>query len=145
MQKITADICPIGSMQPVDAELFTNWAWQQRENINLDPGVLAYPRTCMTHARMGEETVAMIPVQPVLMFESLVRKPELTARQTALALWKIGEVVESTAPFTGLREAYFITNCEAEANSCEKHGWIKVLHDAEKGQWLMKRRYKCEL
>ena len=85
----------------------------------------------------------MIPLQPVLMFESLVKKPELTKRQTALALWKIGELVESTSAFTGLREAYFITNCEDEANSCAKHGWTICLHDQDKGQWLLKRKYQC--
>jgi hypothetical protein len=147
MQKITAEICPMYAVKPEDAALFSGWASLQRSNIDLDKSVLSYPRSCMTRALIGSETIAMIPLQPVFMFESLVHKPELTAKQTAMALWRIGETTEQVAALTGHREAYFITNDEAEARSCEKHGWEICLHDQVKQQWLMKRKFegrKCE-
>jgi hypothetical protein len=144
VQTITADICPMYAVKPEDVKLFIHWMSEQRAQVDFDKETLSYPRSCMTHARKGEETVAMIPLQPVLMFESLVRKPELTKRQTALSLYRIGEEVERIAKDTGHREAYFITNDRDEAASCAKHGWTIELEDG-RGKWLMKRKFpQCE-
>lgn len=140
MQKITADVMPLYSVPPEDAKLFTKWVYDVRHRVSFDMDTLNYPRSCMTLAKQGDETVMMIPLQPVLMFESMVRKPDLSPRQAAMCMWRIGEQVEQAMTHTGHREAYFLTNDAQEVETCSRHGWTVCLQDTERGQWLMKRK-----
>lgn len=138
--KITADFMPVSCVTLPDAELFIKWIWAQRETSNFDPETLGYPRSCMTMAKAGEDTLMFIPLQPILFFESMAKKPGLTDKQSALCMWRIGELVEQTMKLTGHAESYFITNDEQESTTCSRHGWTIVMHDAEKNLWLMKRK-----
>jgi hypothetical protein len=138
--QITATAMPMYAVPQEDAELFLKWVWDQREQTDFDMKTLSYPRSCMTRAQNDTETLMLLPLQPVLMFESLIRKPGLTDRQSALGLFRIGQVVEDAMKKTGHAEAYFLTNSEQEANTCANHGWVKALHDPEKKIWLMKRQ-----
>lgn len=140
MQNIVADLLPMYALPEEDANTFIKWVYNVRKAVNFDMDTIGYPRTCMTRAKMGDETVAMIPLHPVLFFESLVHKPELTAGQIAYSLWQIGQAVEKAMVDTLHREAYFITNSQPLADSCEKHGWVKAMFDPEKQTWLMKRK-----
>jgi hypothetical protein len=140
MQKITADVMPLCDVPEADAKKFTEWVWNVKDKVCFDPDTLSYPRSCMTRAQNGEETLMMIPLQPVLMFESMTRKPGLTDRQSAMCLFKIGEVVEEAMQDSGHKEAYFLTNDAQEAETCSRHGWTKALYDPEKKTWLMKRK-----
>ena len=142
MQTITADMMPLYSVPLKDAQTFTKWVFDVRHKVSFDMDTLGYPRSCMTRAKQGDEMVMMIPIQPVLMFESMVRKPGLTDRQAAMAMFKIGEAVERAMVDTLHREAYFLTNDEREAETCSRHGWTKVLFDPEKKMWLMKRKHE---
>jgi hypothetical protein len=140
MKKITADVMPLYAVPEEDAKKFIQWVWSARDKVNFDPDTLLYPRSCMTRAQNEEETLMLIPLQPVLMFESMARKPELSDGQSVYCLHKIGQVVESLMEDTGHREAYFLTNDEREAETCSRHGWTKALYDPEKKTWLMKRK-----
>ena len=140
MKKISADVMPLYAVPEADAKKFIEWVWEVREKVQFDYDTLSYPRSCMTRAQDEDETLMMIPLQPVLMFESLTRKPGLTDRQSALCLHRIGEVVEKAMEDTGHREAYFLTNDAREAETCSRHGWTKCLYDPEKKIWLMKRK-----
>jgi hypothetical protein len=140
MQKITADFQTVGTVSLSDATVFIKWIWEQREKTDFDPQVLSYPRACMTIAKSGDEPLMFIPLQPVLFFESMAKKPGLSDKEAALCMWKIGEIVEQTMKLTGHAESYFITNSETESVTCSRHGWTVVMHDAEKNLWLMKRK-----
>ena len=140
MQKISADAMPLYAVPDKLARQFIEWIWGAREKTCFDFEVLTYPRSCMTVAKLGDEVAMMIPLQPVLMFESMVRKPGLTDRQSAMCLYRISKVVEKAMGDTGHREAYFLTNVAQEAETASHHGWTKALYDPEKQTWLMKRK-----
>jgi hypothetical protein len=140
MQTIKANVTALCNVTEDNAKKFIKWVWAFRHKNNFDMQVMTYPRTVMFTAENESGPLAFLPAQPVLMFESLAPKPGLTNKQTAMSLWRIGEVAADVMKDTGLRESYFITNDQDEADSCEKHGWTKLLHDSDKGQWLMKRR-----
>ena len=136
MQKITADIAALCNVSEADAELFIKWVWALRSKNAFDMKVMTYPRTCMARVQNEEETIMLLPFQPVLMYESLAPKPGLTDRQRALGLWRIGQVVEQAMKDTGLMEAYFLTTDDREAEVCAAHGWEEV----SKQFHVMKRR-----
>lgn len=140
MKKIIASVMPVGSVPMDDAKKFITWMWKAKEQTNFDQDALSYPRSCMTMAQQDGETVMMIPLHPVLMFESMVKKEGLSDRQAALGMYRIGEVVESVAKDTGHGEAYFITNDAREVHTTSRHGWTVVMHDADRGVWLLKRK-----
>ena len=131
----------MSAVLPEDAALFCKWAEEQRQDTDFDPGVVGYPRACMTKAMRDGQTIAMVPLHPVLMMESLIKDPNLTKTQTAATLFKLGELMEQVAKDSGHGECFFITNSKKEADMCEKHkGWIKVMYDPSKKTYLMKRK-----
>lgn len=140
MFDINASIMTVSEVPESDVRLFMKWIWEDREKTNFDPDTLTYPRSCMTRATNNGETTLMIPLQPVLFFESMTHKPDMTNREIALSMLKIGHVVEEVMQDSGHHESYFITNDEPEVLACSKNGWVVVLHDAEKKQWLLKKR-----
>lgn len=123
-----------------DATLFIEWMREQRGNTDFDLQVLSYTKSCMTLAKSGDETLMMIPLQPVLFFESMAKKPGLSDKAAALCMWRIGEIVDQTMKLTGHAESYFITNNERESITCSRHGWTVVMHDSLKNLWLMKHK-----
>lgn len=141
MKPIVAELTPLYAVKQADANLFMQWVWKVRQLVNFDQDTLSYPRSCMTRASSGDETLMMVPLQPVLMFESMVRNPDITDLQSAICLRKIADVVEAAMVDTMHREAYFMTNNEKEADLCAARGWTKALYDPEKNTWLMKRKH----
>ena len=141
---ITAELMPVASVTPQDAELFSGWAWERREQTCFDPDTLSYPRSCMAKASDGDGSFLFLPFHPVLMFESLITKPGVSASKTALGMFRIGEQAEAIARQTGHGEAYFITNDADEVALTQKRGWVVVMQDAEKKLWLMKRKFPKE-
>jgi hypothetical protein len=131
---------PLYAVPEEDAKQFIEWVWNVRQQVNFDYDTLTYPRSCMTRALDGAQTLMMIPIQPVLMFESMVHNPELSKPKIALCMSRIGETVEDAMKLTGHREAYFLTNDAQEAETCSNHGWTKALYDPEKKIYLMKKK-----
>ena len=140
MKKITAEILDRTALTPDDTKELFEWSALLREKNNFDPDVLFYPRTVITRAKADEEPIVYVPVHPVLMFESLAPKPGLSLGQTAMALYRIGELTEQVARDAGFGEMYFLTNDEDEMKSASKRGWVVCLYDPEKKTWLMKLR-----
>lgn len=137
---ITAEVKALSLVTEAEQKDFISWMWQYRERANFDMAVMSYPRTVMFRTFDEQGTLAFLPAQPILMFESLCARPGITDKQMALSLWRIGEEADKAMRDTGMHEAYFITNDQAEADSTEKHGWAKRLYDPERKEWLMKRR-----
>lgn len=132
MQKFSADISALCNVSEADAALFIKWVWTLRDKNAFDMKVMTYPRTCMARVQNEEETIMLLPFQPVLMYESLAPKPGLTDRQRALGLWRIGEVVDRAMKDTGMYESFFITTDAQEAETCSHHGWTVAMHDPRK-------------
>jgi hypothetical protein len=94
----------------------------------------------MAQVQQGEETIALVPVHPVFMMESLARNPNLTDSQLVLALDHVDKLIQQTMQDTGMAETFFQTNIRRFADICELHGWEKALYDPAKHEWLMKKR-----
>jgi hypothetical protein len=140
MREIEANLMPLYVVPEADQKLFTEWMRDQRVITDFDKSVLSYPRACMTQVRQGDETIALVPVHPVFMMESLARNPNLTDSQLVLALHSVDEMIQKLMQDSGMAEAFFQTNIERFADICEKHGWEKALYDTAKKEWLMKKR-----
>jgi hypothetical protein len=140
VKKIIADAFPIYAATEQDAELFMKWVWELRHKNNFDMDVLRETRAILCKASDDSGPLMYLPAHPVLMYESLAPRPDLTNRQTAICLWRIGQVMENAMRDTGMCEAYFITSDQTEAEVCAAHGWTIAMHDPEKKTWLMKRK-----
>jgi hypothetical protein len=140
MREIHAELMPLYTVPKSDAKLFIEWMQIQRASTDFDRHVLGYPRACMAQVQKGEETIAMVPLHPVFMLESLARNPNLTDSQLVLALNSIDKKIQKAMQDSGMAESFFQTNNERFAEICELHGWEKALYDPAKKEWLMKKR-----
>ncbi len=139
MKKIAAEVFPMNQMTQADCDNFVAWAWAARKINLIDPEVLSYPRAVMCKAGTEDNPLLYIPVQPVLMFESIAPNPAITERQEALALWRIGEQVVNVMKDSGHAEAYFVCADDRVADICVKHGFEEV-----RGVRLLKRKLTPE-
>jgi|HubBroStandDraft_6_1064221.scaffolds.fasta_scaffold329411_2 hypothetical protein len=136
MRKIQADITALCRMAQDDINHFISWVWANRAKNSFDLKVLTHPRTCMTRAFDETGTLCLVPLQPVLMLESVAPKPDLTDRQRVLALYRITQVVEQTQRDVGMPECYFLSAPDDPLGDVAKnHGWTEVT-----GFRLLKRR-----
>ena len=88
-----------------------------------DPAVVGYPKTVMLRAKSEDENLLFIPLQSVLMYDSIAPKPGLSPRHEALALARIGQVVDQVAQDTGTREVFFFCRDNTVADLCAAHGY----------------------
>jgi hypothetical protein len=141
MRGIETELMPLSAVVEEDGQLFIKWMTsEQRKKTDLDPNVLGYPRACMLRTEQFQETIAMVPVHPVFMLESLAQKPDLTDSQLVLALSSINDKVQDAMRDTGMAEAFLQTTIQRFADICERNGWEKNMYDPEKGVWLLKKR-----
>jgi hypothetical protein len=135
---VTADCTPLYAMTETDVKNFIKWSFAMRDKTQFDMSVMNHPRMCMTRALMDGEPSLYIPLQPVLMFDVLTPDPELTTRQRAICMYRIGELLEThIMPDTQMYDAYFYTNDEREVSTCSNHGWKEI-----EGVHLMRKRIK---
>ena len=135
MNKISTSLSLVGAMSSTDTKNFIDWVWQARIINCFDPDVLKYPRTIMATAEEQEAALLYIPVQPVLMFESIAPKPGISPRKEALALWKIGQMLEDVSKMTGFQEQYFLCKDDRVADICAEHGFTELV-----GYRLLKKK-----
>lgn len=140
MKPVTAELMPIGAVPVADQKLFIDWMWEQKDRVKFDAMPLTYPRATMLKAKHGDETIAMVPMHPVLMLEAMASEQNMDRRYRAKGLWEIGKTVERAMQDTGMRDAYCLINDEGEYRAVSKRGWTKVLYDPECHTWLMRRR-----
>lgn len=126
MKEITAEIMPLSVFPPEERELFSSWAWNLRASTQFDMDVLAAPRGCIARAESEDEPLLYVPIQPVLMLESLCPKPELTTNQKTLALWRVVEQMDDVMKLTGMNETYFVTQDDQFAERAVAAGFTEV-------------------
>lgn len=117
---------PIAEMTEADVENFKEWVWKMRSINMFDPEVIGYPRAAMAKAENEDGALLYIPLQAVLMFDAIAPKPELTPRQEAMCLWKIGEVVDQAARETEFREVVFFCRDDRVSDICARHGFEEI-------------------
>lgn len=130
MTKIKAQLMPLSKMTEADVSNFKQWVWNLRHINMFQPKVMSAPRTIMCKASAvtegGEEPLVYIPLQPVLMYDAIAAKPELDPKHEALALARIGQVVDETAKTLGFQEVFFICRDDRVSDLCAKHGFTEV-------------------
>lgn len=126
MQKIKAEILALCDLTQADRDNFSQWVWRQRSTNLFQTDVMKAPRMVMCKALKGEDAALYVPLHPVLMFDAIASAPDLTPRQEALALWKIGQEADRIARDTKHREIYFICRDDRVSDICAKHGFEEV-------------------
>jgi hypothetical protein len=137
MYQITTRVTAVGAMPEEDKKRFVDWIWEARQINCFDPDILTYPRTVMYTADDNDGPILYLPVQPGLILESLAPRPEVSARKEAMALWKLGEMLEETSRITGIQEQYFLCRDDRVSDICCKHGFEEM-----KGYRIMKKKVK---
>jgi hypothetical protein len=105
-----------------DAPQFSEWVTAAREINLFDPAVMDYPTTRTLVAHNGEPLLYM-PVQQVLMMESLAPKPGLTPIEEGLALREITKAVALLGSQASIRESYFLCKDERVVKFGAAHGY----------------------
>jgi hypothetical protein len=140
MKRITADVLPLPTLTPQDVQNFVEWVTSIDNSFDKD--VMFYPRTVMLRALSDGVPIVYVPLQPVLMYESLAPRPDLSNLQRAVSLREISATVDAMATHTGHGEGYFMTNSKEEMELVTKRGWKVCLYDPERRTWLLKRKFK---
>lgn len=105
-----------------DASQFEEWVKAAQEINLFDPNVMTYPTTRTLVAHNGENLLYM-PVQNVLMMESLAPKPGIAPIDEAVALREITKTVAFMASQQGIREQYFLCKDERVVKFGSAHGY----------------------
>ena len=126
MTKITADIMALCKVPLEDTKKFIRWVWNLRKINMFDMSVIGYPRTCMLRASDGDGALLYMPLQPVLMYDSIAAKPGISPRQEALALSRIQQLVGSVAKDGGFGESYFMCRDDRVADIAAAHGFEEL-------------------
>src|SRR5437667_603857 len=126
MNKVRTGLSAIGTMLAADVKNFIEWVWEARSVNAFDPDVLTYPRTIMSYAHDDDGALLYIPIQPVLMFESIAAKPGLSPRKEALSLWKVGQMLEEVSKQSGFQEQIFMCKDDRVADICAEHGFTEM-------------------
>lgn len=134
---VEAEIKAVALMQPEEQKQFTEWVWNRRELNMFDPSVIGYPRATMLKASKDGGAILYIPLQPVLMYDAVAAKPEITESEKTDSMLKIGELIDSVQKDLGYAEAYFLCRDDQIAELCLKNGFeelkdVRILrHKAE--------------
>ena len=144
MRNVETDLLPMHAVSEADAKLFIEWMRTQRVSTDLDPAALGYPRAIMVRVKQADDTIAMAPLHPVLMVESLSRNSKLTNSQLVLVLLSINDKLQQVMQDSGMAEAWFETNSEHFVDVCCRCGWEIALHDQDKQKWMLKKRARID-
>lgn len=110
---------------PRDAQEAMEWFLKTECNL-LDAAVFTYPATETWKAVKDKVALVYLPVQPVLMLESLGINPANSPIDTALALADLVKVARWEAMKAGHGEIYFLCREESTQQYAQRHGFEKV-------------------
>jgi len=107
--------------KPEDEQKLIEWM-ENGDNNYFDPECLAYPATARLMAHNDKALVAM-PVQSVLLLESLGVNPEATKHEVAVGLNMMVQSLVTIAQTKGIGEIYFLATNEKTNEFAKKHGF----------------------
>jgi hypothetical protein len=125
-------------LSPADAVLFLQWVFNTPNNC-FDPDILTYPKATLLCADDDVGPFAYLPMQSVLMLESLAVMAGTSPRKMALGLARFGQAIEEIARETGHREIYFLAKDDDVADLCANHGFEELLNYR-----ILRRKIKTE-
>lgn len=102
------------------------WLRANQDNTAFDEGVLDYPASELWAARNGVTTHAYLPVQQVLVLESLGANPESSSIQVAHSMLKFVEGASLVAHRAGMRELMFLVSDDLTAQASEALGFEEL-------------------
>lgn len=97
---------PVRGIKPEEFDTLVKWLVEQQDKNYVDLGMLSYPKTAVLVAGNGTPNLFM-PVQPVLMLESLAAKPGISGRDFMKSLKCLVDSVKEIAAKQGIAELYF--------------------------------------
>ena len=114
--------------RPEDSEWIIQWLERIREKNLLDPAVLTYPatRVMVAEDRDGRKPKLAVPVQKVLMLESLAPEPESEGQVEAMGLRACLFPLVVKAQEEGVGEIMFLCKDEQVIKYAEKYGFERV-------------------
>lgn len=91
-----------------------------------DPDVLEYPLTTTLAAHSNGTTYAYMPVNPVLMLESIGMTNGHTPQEQANAVMEMTKTAAALGHINGYREVYFLASDETTANGAKLMGFEEL-------------------
>jgi len=119
-----------------ESDLATLDPWLRETPANLlDPDILQYTKNIrfLTASHEGQPLVHM-PVQSVLMLESLAVKPGATELEVAKSIAELIRYAVKIAMDSAMNEVYFICKDENVNRFAERHGFECLLADEKRGK-----------
>lgn len=111
--------------EPKDAELFLKYEAETKNNL-WDPAAGLYPSSFTLCTENEQGVVMFLPVQPMLMLESLAIRPESDPKDVAFSLRKLIDQLVDTAKKLGMGEIAFVCKDSATEKFAEHHGFEKL-------------------
>lgn len=106
------------------------WEWMmdglKNQQNYFDQNVLRYPSTVYFVAGTKEKRIMYMPIQSVLMLESLAVDPKASNHEVAVALRTIFQNAQLLAQQAGIGEIYFLGTNERTNQFAERHGFQEV-------------------
>lgn len=110
-----------------EAKELIAWSVEGLANNNyFDPNVLFYPATIKLCAGSDSKRVVYVPVQHVLMLESLAINPEASKTEVAVGLRVAVNACQLLAQQAGIGEIYFLGTNDQTNAFAQKHGFTEV-------------------
>jgi len=109
---------------PADTAKFIEWINNTPANL-YDKDVLQYP-TLQVLVSYGTDEVAFLPMQQVLMLESLAVKQGASPMETAQAFRDLVKGAELHASGKGIKELWFTCRDEGVLKVAEGHGFERM-------------------
>lgn len=113
-------------LSPADLQLFLHWVLNTPQNC-YDPSILSYQRATLLAADDPDGPFAFLPMQMVLMLESLAVMAGTSPRKMALALANFGKAIDEIAQGVGVNEVYFLCRDNDVADMCANHGFEELI------------------
>lgn len=111
--------------EPKDAGLLADWMAKARAINIFDMDIVNYPSLQVLCAHNSEPLLYM-PLQLVVMLESLAPKPGITPREEALALRELAHAVVLLAKQHKVSEVYFLCKDQRVVDFATAHGFQQM-------------------
>lgn len=103
-----------------------------------DTDILMYPDKVKFYCARADRLLVFLPVQNVLMLESLGVEPDATELEVAKSIEVLMKFVVGKALDMGYNELYFIVKDTRVAAYAERHGFEDVMADPVRGVTLFR-------
>jgi hypothetical protein len=108
-----------------DLEKLVDWTVASLEASHFDPDILGKPSTLLLAAH-DSQPITFLPLQMVLMLESVVSDPEASPERRALAIRELTKAAAYVARSKGVNELVFLPTDPELEKLAKKHGFEEL-------------------